>query len=60
MSSIKSVPNQALALAGVFQAAHVCKSLATTGRCDQEDLQATLASVLTLEANNVIDAYECT
>jgi len=57
MSSIKSVHNQALALAGVFQAAHVCKSLATTGQCDQEDLEATLNSVLTLDASDVVDAY---
>lgn len=57
MSSIKSIHNQALALAGVFQAAHVCKSLATTGRCDTEDLEATLSSVLTLEAEKVQDAY---
>lgn len=57
MSSIKSISNQALALAGVFQAAHVCKSLATTGKCDDEDLSATLNSVLTLDAENVVDAY---
>jgi len=57
MSSIKSVHNQALALAGVFQAAHVCKTLASTGSCDQEDLEATLSSVLTLDAVGVVDAY---
>jgi len=57
MASIKSVHNQALALAGVFQAAHVCKTLASTGKCDQEDLEATLNSVLTLEATGVVDAY---
>lgn len=57
MPTIKSIPNQTLALAGVFQAVHVCKSLATSGRCDNEDLEATLQSVLTLNADNVIDAY---
>lgn len=57
MASIKSIPNQALALAGVFQAVHVCKSLATTGTCDQDDLAATLRSVMTLNAEGVIDAY---
>jgi len=57
MSSIKTVPNQALALAGVFQAVHLCKSLATTGRCDNEDLAATLRSILTLSADNVVDSY---
>ena len=57
MATINSIPNQTLALAGVFQAVHVCKSLATTGRCDNDDLDATLNSVLTLNAENVIDAY---
>ncbi len=57
MSTIKSIPNQALALAGVFQSVHVCKSLATTGRCDDEDLTATIRSIMTLQADAVIDAY---
>jgi len=57
MASIKSIPNQTLALAGVFQSVHVCKTLATTGRCDNEDLAATLRSVLTIDADNVADAY---
>ena len=57
MPTINSIPNQTLALAGVFQSIHVCKSLATSGRCDNEDLEATLQSVLTLNAENVIDAY---
>jgi len=57
MPSINSIPNQSLALSGVFQSVHVCKSLATTGRCDNDDLEATLKSVLTLSAENVIDAY---
>jgi high frequency lysogenization protein len=57
MSAIKSTNNQALALAGVFQAVQICKSLATTGRCDKEDLEPTLQSILTLEADNVVDAY---
>jgi len=57
MASIKTIPNQALALSGVFQAVYICKSLATTGRCDSDDLSATLASILTMNSDNVIDAY---
>ncbi len=57
MASIKTIPNQTLALAGVFQAVHVCKSLATTGRCDNDDLANTLRSVMTLNATGVVDAY---
>ena len=57
MASINTVDNQALALAGVFQAVYLCKSLATTGECDQDDLAGTLRSILTLSADRVIDAY---
>ena len=55
--SIATAENRTLALAGVFQAVYLCKSLATTGTCDQEDLAATLRSILTLNAERVIDAY---
>jgi len=57
MASIKTIENQALALAGVFQAVYVCKLLATTGRCDDNDLAPLLRSVLSLDANNVLEAY---
>ncbi len=57
MSSINTIENQTLALAGIFQAVHLCKALATTGDCDQEELQGTLHSILTLNADRVIDAY---
>ena len=55
--SIATAENRTLALAGVFQAVHLCKSLATTGACDREDLAATLRSILTLNADRVVDAY---
>ncbi len=57
MSSIHTIENQTLALAGIFQAVHLCKMLATTGECDQEDLRGTLRSILTLKADRVADAY---
>jgi len=57
MSSIKTIENQTLALAGIFQAVHLCKALATTGQCDQEDLRGTLRSILTINADRVVDAY---
>lgn len=57
MASIRTAENQTLALAGLFQAVHLCKSLATTGTCDQEDLAGTLQSILTVDADHVIDAY---
>ena len=57
MSELATIENQTVALAGVFQAVHLCKSLATTGRADEDDLAATLRSILTLESDRVIDAY---
>ncbi len=57
MASIKTTENQTLALAGIFQSVQLCKSLATTGTCDESDLSGTLRSILTLNADRVIDAY---
>ena len=57
MSQLDSPGNQTLALAGVFQSVHLCKALATTGRCDQDELSATLRSILTLNTDRVLDAY---
>jgi len=55
--SIRTVENQTLALAGVFQAVYLCKQLATTGSCDKDDLAGTLRTILTLNPDRVIDAF---
>ena len=55
--SIVTAENRTLALAGVFQAVYLCKDLATSGTCDEEDLGATLRSILTISTDRVIDAY---
>lgn len=57
MSSLSSIENQTLALAGILQSVHLCKSLATTGTCDNSALVGTLRSILTLNTERVIDAY---
>lgn len=57
MATIKTPENQTLAMAGIFQSVHLCKSLATTGQCDKDELRATLRSILTLNSERVIDAY---
>jgi high frequency lysogenization protein len=57
MATIKTPENQTLALAGIFQSVHLCKSLATSGTCDQDELRGTLRSILTLNSERVIDAY---
>ncbi len=57
MTSIKTIENQTLALAGIFQSVHLCKVLATTGQCDDDELRGTLRSILTINSERVIDAY---
>jgi len=57
MSQLDTPGNQTLALAGVFQSVHLCKSLATTGMCSQDELDATLGSILTVDTDRVVDAY---
>ena len=57
MTSLSNIENQTLAMAGIFQAVHLCKSLATTGTCDKGALAGTLRSILTLNTERVIDAY---
>lgn len=57
MTSITTIDNRTVALAGIFQAVQLCKDLASNGSCDQDDLAATLRSILTLSADRVIDAY---
>lgn len=57
MSHLSTIENQTLALGGIFQAVFLCKTLATTGTCDQDELQSTLHSILTLSTDKVVDAY---
>ncbi len=57
MSHLNTIENQTLALAGIFQSVHLCKALATTGQCDDDDLRGTLHSILTLNTDRVVDAY---
>ena len=57
MTSLSTIENQTLALAGIFQSVHLCKTLATTGTCNQDVLFSTLRSILTMNTERVIDAY---
>lgn len=49
--------NRALALAGVFQAAHLVQQLAHHGRADEEALAASINSVLVLDAPSAEAVY---
>lgn len=57
MTSLSTLENQTLSLAGIFQSVHLCKSLATTGQCEADELKGTLRSIMTLSTDRVIDAY---
>lgn len=57
MTSLSTIENQTLALGGIFQSVHLCKTLANTGTCDATELQGTLRSIMTLNTDRVIDAY---
>lgn len=55
--SLKTITNQTIALAGIAQAAHLVQQLATTGKADAQALEATIGSVLKIDAANVLDVY---
>ena len=57
MTSLSTSKNQTLALGGIFQSVHLCKTLATTGTCEKDELEGTLRSIMTLNTERVIDAY---
>lgn len=57
MSANNTPENQAIALAGIFQATSLCKNLATYGRCDEGHLAASLESILRVDADSVLDVY---
>ena len=49
--------SRVLALAGVFQALSLVRDLARTGDCDNEPMEASLASVFKLEADSAADVF---
>jgi high frequency lysogenization protein len=55
--SIKSTTNQAIALAGIAQACSLVDQLATSGRADSAAMEASINSILKINADNVIDVY---
>ena len=53
----KNLYNQVIALAGLTQAAYLVKQIATKGTADQEAIEASVASVLKIDADSVEDVY---
>ncbi len=54
---LNTITNQAIALAGIAQAAALVQQLATKGTCDQAALETSIASVLKIDSDSVLDVY---
>lgn len=54
---LNSITNQTIALAGIAQAAALVQQLATTGSADTAAMEASLGSLLKIDADSVQDVY---
>ena len=54
---LNTITNQTIALAGIAQAAALVQQLATTGTADPIAMEASIASVLKIDTDSVIDVY---
>ncbi|MFT5592732.1 MAG: high frequency lysogenization protein [Oceanicoccus sp.] len=52
-----SIDNQALALAGIFQAAHLVEQLARTGNVNEKDLKTCIESLFQTHPKSIEDVY---
>jgi len=55
--SLKTITNQAIALAGIAQACSLVQQLATTGTADNSALESSIGSLLKIDADNVVDVF---
>lgn len=54
---LNTITHQTIALAGIAQAAAVVQQLATKGSCDSEAFESSIASLLKIDSDSVIDVY---
>ena len=54
---LNTITNQTIALAGIAQAASLVQQFATKGSCDPVALETSIASVLKIDSDSVIDVY---
>lgn len=54
---IKTTTNQAIALAGLSQAAYLVQQIAKQGSADREAMAASIASTLKIDSEDVLDVY---
>jgi high frequency lysogenization protein len=55
---LNTITNQTIALAGIAQAAALVQQLATKGNCDPIALETSIASVMKIDSDSVIDVYD--
>ncbi|WP_305906871.1 high frequency lysogenization protein HflD [Methylomarinum sp. Ch1-1] len=55
--SVKNITNQTIALAGIAQACSLVQQLATTGSADDKAVEASVGSLLKIDADSVVDVY---
>ncbi len=55
--SSKNFTNQTIALAGIAQSCALVKQLATTGSADQTAMEASIGSILKIDADSVLDIF---
>lgn len=53
----KTLVNQTIALAGLTQAVYLVQRIARTGSADADDMESSLASILKLNPEDVLDVY---
>lgn len=53
----KNLTNQTIALAGLTQAVALVKQIARHGDADQSDMETCVASILKIDADNIMDVY---
>ncbi|MEI8208669.1 MAG: high frequency lysogenization protein HflD [Methylococcales bacterium] len=54
---LNTITNQTIALAGIAQAAALVQQLATKGSCDPIALETSIASIMKIDSDSVIDVY---
>ncbi|MDD2658387.1 MAG: high frequency lysogenization protein HflD [Methylococcales bacterium] len=54
---LNTITNQTIALAGIAQAAALVQQLATTGTADPAAMETSIASILKIDSDSVIDVY---
>lgn len=53
----KSITNQAIALAGIAQVCSLVQQLATSGTANSKPMEASIGSLLKIDADSVVDVY---